>query len=141
MKKNDGFTLIELILVVAIIITLASIAIPNYNKSKSRATQKEALSNLKLIAAAERIYRIENSDYAGCNCTSAATCAVNTTGCNSLLKLMLNTQNWAYSVATAGTTGNLTANITVTAQSGSCTYTLTNTDFDSKNFSTSANCV
>jgi type II secretory pathway pseudopilin PulG len=141
MRKKDGLTLIELLLVISIIITLASIAIAKYNKPKARAVQKEALSNIKLIASAERIYRMEMGDYYACSCSSSATCSNNATGCNSILRLMLNTQNWAYGVTTAGSLGNLTANISASAQGGGCTYTLVSGDFDSKNYSTSSGCI
>ena len=141
MKKRYAFTLIELLLVVAIIITLSLIAIPSYSKSKRRATQKEALSNIKLITAAERIYRLEYGDYYDCNCTTASDCVTNLTGCNSLLRLMLNTENWGYNVTTIGDTGNKTANISAAAKSGNCTYILSSADFDSKNYSTSSGCI
>lgn len=128
-------------MIVAIIITLASIAIPNYGKSKRRATQKEALVNIKLIAAAERIYRLESGDYYDCNCTTASNCATSVTGCNSLLRLMLNTENWGYNVTTGGAAGSKTADISATAKSGNCTYSLSSADFDSKNYTTSSGCI
>ena len=135
--KKRAFTLIELLLVVVVVVTLALIALPNYSKSKQKATQKEGLSNIKLIAAAERIYRMENTDYITCNCSSAANCA-NATGCNTQLSLMLNTANWTYGVSTSGSVGSKTATITA---KGSCTYTLKSADFDSKDFSTSSGCI
>jgi len=122
-----GFTLIELILVVAVIITLAAIAIPNYSKSKNRAIEKEAISNLKLIVAAERIYKMENNAYVDCTCTDATTCAA--TGCNYILKLMLNTTNWQYTVATAS--GTTTAKAAPGVISG-CSYTIDSTNFDAE---------
>ncbi|MDD2680095.1 MAG: prepilin-type N-terminal cleavage/methylation domain-containing protein [Candidatus Omnitrophica bacterium] len=141
MRKNDGFTLVELLLVVAIIITLALIAVPNYNKSKLRSRQREAISSVKLIAAAERIYRMETGDYHDCNCTSAATCSNGTVGCNSVLNLLLNTQNWSYNVTTAGDEGSKNATITAAAKSGNCTYTLNNTVFDTAEPSPGEGCI
>jgi len=142
-NRECAFTLIELILVVTIIITLSLIAIPTYSKSKQRVMQKEGISNLKLIAAAERIYKMEVTppgDYVDCNCSSVANC-LNSTGCNTLLKLLLNTTNWTYGVVTAGVVGSKTATITATGPS-SCTYTLINTDFDTQDYSTkTAGCI
>jgi type II secretory pathway pseudopilin PulG len=137
MKKPSAFTLIELMLVVAVVITLALIAIPSYSKSKNRALQKEAISNLKLIAAGERIYKMESNSYVGCSCTSAANCANTSNGCNYLLKLMLNTVNWTYSVSTSGGSG-----CTITAYSSGigCTYTLNSSGFDTQDYSTSSGC-
>jgi len=120
MKKGKSFTLIELILVISIIIILAVIAIPNFYKTKQRVIEKEGIVNIKLIAAAERIYRMEQVDYVGCTDTS---------GCNGLLKLMLNGTNWAYNVTTSGSPGSKTANITATSTTG-CTYTLDSSNFD-----------
>lgn len=137
MKRKRAFTLIELILVVTVIITLSLIAIPNFSKSKNRAMQKEALSNLKLIAAGERIYKMENNNsYVSCSCVSAANCANTSNGCNYLLKLMLNASNWQYSVSSAGATCTITAVSTST----SCRYSLNSVDFDTSDFSASSGC-
>lgn len=115
MNNRGGFTLIELILVVSIVITLALIAIPSYRKSKAKALSKEAIVSLKLLAAAERVYRMDNDSYATCADASA---------CNPLLKLMLKETNWQYAV-----TGDTSA-VTATATSGGCTYSLSSANFD-----------
>jgi len=117
MKNNKSFTLIELILVIVIIIILAAIAIPNFYKTKQRAIEKEGIVNIKLIAAAERIYKMEMGSYVACADAAA---------CNSSLKLMLNATNWAYS---ADSSGNIAA--TSQASTGmSCTYTLSPAGYD-----------
>ncbi len=139
MAKAKGFTIVELLLVVAIIITLALIAIPNYTRSKGRSMQKEGIVNLKLIAAAERIYRMDVGDYIDCNCTSASNCS-NATGCNTLLRLMLNNQNWSYGVTTSGSAGSKSATVSASLLSGGCSYTLNSADFNSKDFSSSSGC-
>jgi type IV pilus assembly protein PilA len=48
-----GFTLVELMIVVAIIGILAAIAIPNFSKFQARAKQSEAKANLKGIYTAK----------------------------------------------------------------------------------------
>jgi len=65
MKKKDkkGFTLIELMIVVAIIGILAAIAIPNFLKFQAKSKQSEAKTNLKAIYTAETGYYGENNTY------------------------------------------------------------------------------
>ena len=53
-QLSKGFTLIELMIVVAIIGILAAIAIPNFLKFQSRARQSEAKSNLKAVFTANK---------------------------------------------------------------------------------------
>jgi type IV pilus assembly protein PilA len=58
-----GFTLIELMVVVAIIGILASIAIPNFNKFQARSKQSEARANLKAVFTAQRAFFQEKGRY------------------------------------------------------------------------------
>ena len=59
----QGFTLIELMIVVAIIGILAAIAIPNFVKFQCRSKQSEAKTNLKAIYVAQESYRGEFDQY------------------------------------------------------------------------------
>jgi type IV pilus assembly protein PilA len=63
LRNRKGFTLIELMIVVAIIGILAAIAIPNFLKFQAKSKQSEAKTNLKAIFTAETAYFGENNKY------------------------------------------------------------------------------
>lgn len=70
-KQNQGFTLVEVIIVTAIIAILAAIAIPNYQESVKKSRRADAKSALLGFAAAmERSYTI-NGNYNGNDTTTA----------------------------------------------------------------------
>lgn len=62
-KNNPGFTLIELMIVVAIIGILAAIAIPNFNNFVAKTKKSEAKSNLGAIYNSELSYYAEFDTY------------------------------------------------------------------------------
>jgi type IV pilus assembly protein PilA len=61
--RKSGFTLVELMIVVAIIGILAAIAIPNFMKFQARAKRSEAKQNLKALFTAERSIFTEKDNY------------------------------------------------------------------------------
>ena len=62
-KKNEGFTLIELMIVIAIIGILAAIAIPQFNSYRKRSYDAAAQSDLKNMATAQEAYFVDNFTY------------------------------------------------------------------------------
>lgn len=63
LMKNSGFTLIELMIVVAIIAFLAVIAVPNFLGYVSKAKRSEVYLNLGSIYTAEKAYWAEHGTY------------------------------------------------------------------------------
>lgn len=63
MFVKKGFTLIELMIVVAIIAFLAMVAIPSFKQFLAKAKRTEAYMNLNALATAEKIYWAEHGTY------------------------------------------------------------------------------
>ena len=123
MKK--AFSLLELIIVVVIMGIAASFAIPSYFKTREHALGKEASSNLKLIAAAERIYRMEQGTYYPPSGTESGIDNINTN-----LRLLIVETNWDYSIL--GGVNSFTAHADRNGSGGylDCQYSLANNDAD-----------
>jgi len=56
MKKKNGFSLLELLIVVAIILIIATIAIPSLLRSRQAANETHAVANLRTLNTAEVQY-------------------------------------------------------------------------------------
>ncbi len=108
-----ALTLMEIITVMIIVGIVAAIGLLNYSNVKEHAMGKEAQANLRLIAAAQRIYRMESGIYypqGGVNPTIAQI--------NDNLRLTLPTTNdWNYTFDNMGA-----STFRANAQRGGCTY-------------------
>ena len=59
--KRAGFTLVEIMIVVAIIALLAAIAVPGFLRARKRSQASKILNDLRMISGAVDQYAIENS--------------------------------------------------------------------------------
>jgi prepilin-type N-terminal cleavage/methylation domain-containing protein len=64
-KKRAGFTLVEIMIVVAIIALLAAIAVPNFLRARKRSQATRILEDLRIIDSAIDQYAIETNKAGG----------------------------------------------------------------------------
>ena len=65
MKRQDGFTLLELMISISIISILTAVAIPNLLNARKSANQVSAIASLRTLAAVNEQFRVRFQTYAG----------------------------------------------------------------------------
>jgi type IV pilus assembly protein PilE len=96
MRSNKGFTLIELMIVVAIVAILATVVMPSYSNYIRRGKVTEATSNLAGLRVTMEQYYQDNRQY-----LNGAVCGVGATPTA--------TQNFSYACVATATTYTITA--------------------------------
>ena len=62
-RAERGFTLVEIMIVVAIIALLAAIAIPNVLRGRTTANEAASIGNLRALVSSQEMYRSVNNRY------------------------------------------------------------------------------
>ena len=65
MRREEGFTLLELVLVTTIMGTLLAVAVGSFTSGRVRASDVAAKSNLDVAVPAFQAYYLDNGSYAG----------------------------------------------------------------------------
>ena len=103
--KMNGFTLIELMVTVAILAVIAAIAIPAYTGYIETSRLTEGWNNLYALNSAEQQYFVENNIYFSGTSTGATETLTSGSG-NLWVRAETNgTQNFVYTVNGASSTG------------------------------------
>jgi prepilin-type N-terminal cleavage/methylation domain-containing protein len=70
-SRRSGFTLVEIMIVVAIIALLAAIAVPGFLRARKRSQASRIINDLRLIDSAVDQYAIETSKTSGASVNTA----------------------------------------------------------------------
>lgn len=129
-RVSHGFTLLEMLTVVAVIGILATIAYPSFAEQMRKSRRAEAINSLNRISQAQERWRANNAAYTN-DLTSAGLNVSNPSSGNYTLAVTLDstTQGYRY-IATATASGRQASDakcttMSMTVDRGNVTYTAT----------------
>ena len=112
MKKVKGFTLVELLVVVAIIGILAAVAIPQFSKYRTKSYNATAKEDLRNLVSAEAAYYADHSGYYNYGCNNGTVSSTDDLGfvCsrNVVLSTSLLSSNTRWTGSAYNTRGDVT---------------------------------
>ncbi len=115
MRRNRGFTLIELMIVVAIVGILASVAFPSYVESVRKSNRADAKSTMLQVASQEERYYTENNVYGTVTAIGNAASPVRSSSGKHNITVATANVNATYIItATPVTTDSTCGNLTIT---------------------------
>lgn len=96
MIDRSGFTLMEIMIAIVIVGVVAAFAVPNYVKANNRAEERQMITNLRAIAAAQEIYKAQNGNYWPAHVVVPPTANQGIAAINAALKLSILTSGAKY---------------------------------------------
>ncbi len=71
-NRNQGFTLVEIMIVVAVLAIVTTMAMPGFTQAKKRANEASAISTMKQVTVAQNQYRLRFGTYGTFNNLAAS---------------------------------------------------------------------
>lgn len=136
MKRERGFTLLELMIVVAVVAIIAALAFPSFKEAIHKSHRSEAHQALNDVTLRQEKYRSNNATYGTCNnVMSPSTCASFNSGLTYYTIAVSNNTATGYAV-TATPKGAQTGD-----RCGTYTYTMANGTLTKQTSTSASNCL